>query len=40
MDFLDPASEHSKRVDVGRNGELVKMLSPTGEQANVKLLST
>ena len=38
--FLDAASEPSKRVDVGRYGELVQMLALIGEQANVKLLST
>ena len=40
VDFLDAASEPSQRVDVGRYRELVQMLSPIGEQANVKLLST
>jgi len=40
MDLLDAASEPSKRVDIGRYGELVQMLSPIGEQANIKLLST
>ena len=40
VDFLDAASEPSERVDVGRDGELVQMLSLVGEQANVKLLST
>jgi hypothetical protein len=40
MDFLDTASEPPKRVNVGRYGELVQMLSPIGEQANIKLLST
>ena len=40
MDFLDAASEPSKRVDIGRYDELVQMLSLIGEQANVKLLAT
>ena len=40
MDFLDAASEPSQRVDVGRYGKLVQMLSLIGEQANVKLLAT
>jgi hypothetical protein len=40
MDFLDATREPSQRVDVGRYGELVQMLSLIGEQANVKLLST
>jgi hypothetical protein len=40
VDFLDAASERSKRVDVRRNGELVQMLSLIREQANVELLAT
>jgi hypothetical protein len=40
VDFLDATSEPSQRVDVGCYGELVQMLSPIGEQANVELLST
>ena len=40
VDFLDAVNESSKRVDVGRYGELVHMLSPIGERENVKLLST
>ena len=38
--LLDAASEPSKRVDVGRYGKLIQVLSLIGEQANVKLLST
>jgi hypothetical protein len=40
MDFLDAASEPPQRVNVGRYGELVQVLSPIREQANIKLLST
>jgi hypothetical protein len=39
VDFLD-AAKPSQRVDVGRHRELVQMLSPIREQANVELLST
>src|SRR6516164_5144644 len=40
VDLLDAASEPSKRVDVGRYGELVQMLSLIGEQTHVELLAT
>ena len=37
---LDPAGERPQRVGVGRDGELVEMLSLIGEQADVEPLST
>ena len=40
VDLLDSASERSQRVDVGRDGELVEVLSLIGEQADVELAST
>jgi hypothetical protein len=40
MDLLDPPREGSQRVDVGRDGELVQVLSLIGEQSDVELLST
>jgi hypothetical protein len=40
VDLLDSAGERSQRVDVGRDGELVQVLSITGEQADVELSST
>jgi hypothetical protein len=39
-DLVDPSRERSQRVDVGRDGELVEVLSLAGEQAAVNLLST
>jgi hypothetical protein len=35
VDFLDAASERSQRIDVGRYGEMIQMLSLIGEKANV-----
>jgi hypothetical protein len=35
VDLLYPAGECLQRVDVGRDGELVEVLSLIGEQANV-----
>ena len=39
MHLPDALGEHPQRVDVGRNGELVEMLSVVGEQTNIELLS-
>jgi hypothetical protein len=38
--LLDPVSEPPQRVDVGRDGELVEMLTPIGKQADVELSAT
>jgi hypothetical protein len=35
----DALGEHPQGVDVGRNGELVEMLSVVGKQTNIELLS-
>jgi hypothetical protein len=40
MDLADPAGEPSERVDVGWDGELVEVLPPIREQADVELSST
>jgi hypothetical protein len=40
VDLLDPASEGLQRVDVGWDGELVKVLSVIGEQADIEFLAT
>jgi hypothetical protein len=40
MDFLDATREPPQRVNVGRYGKLVQVLSSIGEQANIKLLAT
>jgi hypothetical protein len=40
VDLVETAGEPLQRVDVGRDGELVKVLSLTGEQANIELLAT
>jgi hypothetical protein len=40
VDLGDSSGEGPQRVDVGWDGELVEMLSPLGEQADVELLST
>jgi hypothetical protein len=40
VDLLDPAREGSQRVGVGRDGELVEMLSLIAQQADVNFLST
>ena len=40
MDLLDPAGERLQRADIRRNDELVQVLSLSGEQADVELLST
>ena len=36
MDLLDSASEGLQRVDVGRNGELVEVLSVVAQQADAR----
>jgi hypothetical protein len=38
VDLVDAPSQPSQGVDVGRDGELIEMLSPIGEQADVELL--
>jgi hypothetical protein len=40
MDLLDSTGEGLQRLGVGRDGELVEVLSRLGEQADVKSLST
>jgi hypothetical protein len=40
MDLLDAPGERSQRVDVGRDGELIEVLSPIREQADVELSPT
>jgi hypothetical protein len=40
VDLIDSPCERSQRVDVGWDGELVEMLSLTGEQTNIQLLAT
>jgi hypothetical protein len=40
VDLLDPTGEGLQRVDVGRDGELVQVLSFLGEQADVDFAST
>jgi hypothetical protein len=35
VDLADPPRERVQRVDVGRHGKLVEVLSLTGEQAHV-----
>jgi hypothetical protein len=39
VDLIDPTRERPQAIDVGRDGELVEMLSVIGEQADVELLS-
>ena len=40
VDLLDSAGERSQRAGVGRDDELVEVLSLIGEQADVDLSST
>ncbi|MGH2966886.1 MAG: hypothetical protein ACRDMH_16105 [Solirubrobacterales bacterium] len=40
MHCLDAAGERSQRVDVGRDRELVQVVSFIGEQADIELLAT
>jgi len=40
VDLVDPASERPQRVDVGRDGQLVEVLSLIGEKTDVELAST
>ena len=40
VDLVDPLRKPAKRVDIGRDGELVEMLTVVGEQADVELSST
>jgi hypothetical protein len=40
MDLVDPAGQPSERIDVRRDRELVEVLSPIREEADVELSST
>ena len=40
VDLVDPSCQPTQRVDVGRNRELVEVLSSVGEQADVELAPT
>jgi hypothetical protein len=40
VDLVDPARKPAQRVDVGRDGELIEVLSAIGEQADVEPAST
>jgi hypothetical protein len=40
VDLVDPPGEPPQRLDVGRDGQLVKVLSLPGEQADIELLAT
>ena len=40
VNLLDPAGECLQRIGVGRNGELVEMLSSIGEQTDIELAAT
>jgi hypothetical protein len=40
VDLVDPPREPAQRVDVRRDGELVEVRSPIGEQADVELSPT
>jgi hypothetical protein len=40
VNLVDPPRERPQRVDIGRHGELVDVLSPIGEKTDVKLAST
>ena len=40
VDLLDPAGKSSKRVDVGRNGELIEVPPPIAQKADVDLPTT
>ena len=39
VDLLDPAGEGPQRVDIGRDSELVEVLSLIAEQADIEALS-